>query len=208
MVTNMRAVVLRAGLCATLACVLRVPLAHADIYTWLDATGRVNVSNLAPPAGTRVTSVVRERPASAAEIAAREARQRADVAALEEQVRSLQAEVEATRQPRVAEQPAAPIVYNIITVSPPPAAVADLAAAPVVYANASPALAYGCPPAWAGCATWWPGFATSTVVVGAGRTRFHPFVHGRRFHTPAPHVRGPFDWPSSLPATTGVPMRR
>ena len=39
--------------------------AQAAIYTWTDASGRVNVSNLAPPEGTRVTSVVPESPAVA-----------------------------------------------------------------------------------------------------------------------------------------------
>ena len=206
----MRAVVLRVGFAAVLACTVQAPVTRADVYTWVDSDGRTNVSNLAPPTGVRIRSVVREKPASAADIAAREARQRAELAALEEQLRSLQAQVEATRPPRVAEQPAAPVVYNIITVSPPPAAVPDyFAEAPVVYADATPPPAYGCVPSWSGCATWWPGFTTSTVVVDSGRARrFDPFVHARRFHSPPPHVRGPFDWPSSLPATTGVPMRR
>ena len=204
----MRAIVLRVGFAAVLACTMQAALARADVYTWLDAAGRTNVSNLAPPEGVRLTSVVREKPASAADIAAREARQRAELAALEEQVRTLQAQVEVTRPPRVAEQPAAPIVYNIITVSPSPPAVPDFAAAPAVYADATPSPTYSCDPSWAGCAAWWPGFATSTVVVASGHARhFHPFAHGRGSH-PSPHVRGPFDFPSSLPATTGVPMPR
>ena len=205
----MRAVVFHIGFAALLLCAAQAPLAQADVYTWVDSAGLTNVSNLAPPEGVRIRSIVRERPASAADLAAREARQRAELAALEEQVRNLQADVEATRQPRVAEQPAAPVVYNIITVSPTPAAVPDFVAAPVAYADATPAPAYGCVPSWAGCATWWPGFATSTVVVSSGRgRRFDPLVHGHRFHSPPPCVRGPFDFPSSLPATTGVPMRR
>jgi hypothetical protein len=205
--SNMRAVVLRVGIATVLACTVQSPVARADVYTWVDSDGRTNVSNLAPPTGVRIRSVVREKPAIAADIAAREARQRAELAALEEQVRSLQAHVEATRPPRVAEQPAAPVVYNIITVSPSPAAAPDFAAAPVVYADATPPPTYGCVPSWAGCATWWPGF--TTVAVDSGRARrVDPFVHGRRFHSPPPHVRGPFDFPTSLPATTGVPMRR
>jgi hypothetical protein len=166
------------------------------------------VSNLAPPEGVRIRSVVREKPASAADIAAREAHRRAELTALEEQVRNLQAQVEAARQPRVAEQPAAaPVVYNIITVSPPP--MPDFAAAPVAYADTTPAAAYGCVPSWAGCATWWPGFATSTVVVSSPRIRrFGGFGPEHRFRSP-PRTRGAFDFPTSLPATTGgMPTRR
>ena len=53
---------LRASLLAAVACGLGVELAHADIYTWVDPTGRVNVSNLPPPEGVRVTSVTLEIP--------------------------------------------------------------------------------------------------------------------------------------------------
>ncbi|HET9729178.1 MAG TPA: DUF4124 domain-containing protein [Acidimicrobiia bacterium] len=204
----MGAVVLRIGLAAVLLFAAQVPLAHADVYTWVDSAGRTNVSNLAPPKDVRIRSVVREKPASAADIAVREARQRAELAALQEQVRSLQTEVEATR-PLPIGTPAAPVVYNIISVSPPPPVVSDLATAPVPYADATPAPTYGCVPSWAGCTTWWPGFATSTVVVHSPRARhFDRFGHAHPFGSPPPHARGPFDFPSSLPATTGVPMRR
>ena len=37
---------LPAVLAGTLFGVLALPLAHADIYTWTDETGRVNISNL------------------------------------------------------------------------------------------------------------------------------------------------------------------
>ena len=56
--------------------------AHADVYTWVDAAGNVNVSNLAPPAGTRVKSIAREDPdakarAEAARAAAKDTQLRA-----------------------------------------------------------------------------------------------------------------------------------
>ena len=35
-------------------------LARADVYTWTDAKGIVNVSNLAPPEGARVDKVVQD----------------------------------------------------------------------------------------------------------------------------------------------------
>ena len=37
-------------------------LAHADIFTWVDSSGQVNVSNLDPPAGVVVTNVIRDTP--------------------------------------------------------------------------------------------------------------------------------------------------
>ena len=37
-----------------LAAACALPRAHADIYTWTDESGRVNISNLAPPEGARV----------------------------------------------------------------------------------------------------------------------------------------------------------
>ena len=59
---------LRASLPAILAGTFGLQLAHADIYTWVDASGSINVSNVAPPEGVRVTSVMHE---SAPAIAAR-----------------------------------------------------------------------------------------------------------------------------------------
>ena len=51
---------LTAMLAGTLFGAFALPLAHADIYTWTDETGRVNLSNLTPPEGVKVTRVVQE----------------------------------------------------------------------------------------------------------------------------------------------------
>src|SRR5439155_26380625 len=45
-----------------LALTLGDQLAYADIYTWVDASGATNVSNLSPPEGVRVTRVTHENP--------------------------------------------------------------------------------------------------------------------------------------------------
>ncbi len=69
--------------------------AHADVYTWVDKSGSINVSNIAPPDGVQVTSVVHANPeANAAhEAAAREAARQAEVQALADRVRQLEGEV-------------------------------------------------------------------------------------------------------------------
>ena len=43
---------LNAGLPAVLAWTLALQPAHADIYTWVDASGTINMSNLQPPSGS------------------------------------------------------------------------------------------------------------------------------------------------------------
>jgi len=68
---------LRTALSVLVAGTLGLQLAHADIYTWADASGSVNVSNLEPPQGARVISVTHTSPADAArENASRDAARR------------------------------------------------------------------------------------------------------------------------------------
>ena len=73
---------LRVSLPAILAATFGLQLAHADIYTWVDASGSINVSNLAPPDGVRAASVMHESaPATAtSDDAARDAARRASSA--------------------------------------------------------------------------------------------------------------------------------
>jgi hypothetical protein len=184
------------------ACAL--PPAHADIYTWTDDKGRVNISNLEPPDGARVTNVMRENKAmTAANEAAREAareRERealkeAEVRALAERVRQLQAEVENARRPApppvVAAAPAPAYVPYSGEYAPPPVAQYN-------FINASPTMGggggggYGCYTGWPDCQFGWypgfyPGFYPVSVVLPRDR-------HFRRDHFPArptPHPRGP-----------------
>jgi hypothetical protein len=166
----------RASLLMALAGMGASPVVHADVFTWVDKSGRVNVSNLDPPADAHVTSVVHvnaPKVTPAAVDAAREARHRAEVAALAEQVRQLQDEVKAAQRPFPAPQPR----YRAAAVPRAPYAAGDWApdASPYAY-DAPPITSAGCDPSWAGCAPFW-GFPTSVIVL---RTpRFHRFASSR-----------------------------
>jgi uncharacterized protein DUF4124 len=159
-----------------LAGLLLAHAAYADIYTWIDASGGMNVTNLEPPRGARVTKVVRAPPARPQEAESERPRE-AEVTALTERVRQLEDEIEAAR--RSAPPPAPPVVYPIVVVSPPPMVIAE---ANVSYPPPA-APAYGCEISWAGCALWWnPGFATQTFVGRPhGGRSFRPFNHGNKF---------------------------
>ena len=76
-----------AALAAGCAGVLACAMARADIYTWVDASGNLNLSNQPPPAGVRVTSVYREDPAARAHAEA------ARAASAREELRTLNARV-------------------------------------------------------------------------------------------------------------------
>jgi hypothetical protein len=180
----------RATLLMALAGMGASPAARADVFTWVDKSGRVNVSNLDPPADAHVTSVVHvnaPKVTPAAADAARESRHQAEVAALAEQVRQLQDEVKAAQRPPPAPQPR----YRVAAVPRVPYAAGDWApdASPYAYA-ASPAPAPDCDPSWAGCAPFWgPGFATSIIVLRAPCfNRFSP-SRGHRAFAPRPPRR-------------------
>src|SRR5258707_353391 len=70
--------------------------AHADIYTWVDASGATNVSNVSPPEGVRVTRVAHENPRKAVrpDTSVRDATHDAEIQALSERVQQLQHEVD------------------------------------------------------------------------------------------------------------------
>ena len=82
---------LRVTLPALLAGTFGLEPAHADLYTWVDASGGVNVSNLAPPEGVRITNVIPASPTATHD--AREAVRDAEVQALAKRVRQLEDEV-------------------------------------------------------------------------------------------------------------------
>jgi hypothetical protein len=163
----MRIRLLSAALAASLACSLGVRLAHADIYTWVDASGRVNISNLLPPEGARVTSVTHERvqDPAAREEAGREAARQAELQALTDRVRQLETEIQAALRPVAPPQ----VVYVPVPVPAP---------APVQYqAEMAPPAGDGCDPSWSSCWGWWgPGFYPANVVVvrAPGFRRFPP----------------------------------
>jgi hypothetical protein len=174
---------------------LGLPLAHADIYTWADASGSVNVSNLAPPQGARVISVTHTSAADAArDNAARDAARRAETVALEERVRQLEADAELAKRP-----PAPQVVYPVIP--PPPPYRYDPAPPPVQYTvySSPPAYTMGCDPGWMDCGLgWYPNFYPTGVVFVRAPTfrRFpsvpvrHPFGPGQPMRSFGHSVRG------------------
>ena len=169
--------ILRAALLAAIAVASGAQLAHADIYTWADASGSINVSNLAPPEGVRVISVEHASPQAVAarEDAAREAARRAE--ALEERVRQLESEAAARRQAPTQ------VVYPTIPAPPPMQYWSEPASAPVQYvvSEAPPTYTQGCDPSWLSCGLgWWPGFyPTSVVFVRAPNFRRFPAAPNR-----------------------------
>jgi hypothetical protein len=146
--------------------------ARADIYTWTDAGGRVNISNLEPPEGVRVTSVLREtpKPVATQQLSVASTPQ-PDVQALAERVRQLEWEAELAKR-----QPPPPTV--IYVAAPPQQPVVQY---PVQYPYVpEPAPAgygygygYGCDPSRIGCGFSWPSFGYPVGVVVLTTPRLH-----------------------------------
>ena len=178
----MRIRLLGAAWPAVLACSLGLQPACADIYTWVDASGTVNISNLSPPEGARVTNVTHEAPQKTAtrDDAAREAVRQAELQALSDRVRQLENEVEVGRRP----VPTPQVVYVPVTAS-----------APVQYqAEVTPPASGGCDPSWASCWGWWSsGFYPASVIVVRAPNfhRFPPGDPGHRFPPGHPGRRFP-----------------
>jgi len=176
----------RAALCALLA--LAAPLALADVYTWKDAGGRLNVSNVRPPEGVRIESVVHEDPptVSPSAAAARDHARDAEVQALNERVAQLQDDVERAKQqvslPPVVYHPApaAPPVQVTVNVMPSaPAPVTAYAPPYPVYSGypypGYPGLPYDyCDPTIFGCPVF--GYPVGGIVVLNS-----PHAHAKHF---------------------------
>ena len=163
--------------------------------------GRVNISNLDPPEGVRVTNVVRMNApkAAPADDAAREALRQAEMQALADRVRQLQEDVaaagrDAARQAEYRAAQAPPAAQYAGDWLPPPVQYVNVAPPPVQYVNvAPPAIGPACDPSWIGCGLWWtPGFYTTSVafVRAPAFRRPHP-VHGGRPFAPQQPVRAP-----------------
>lgn len=181
---------LRAGW-VVMAIGLLVPaVVHAEIYTWIDAVGVTNVSNLQPPEGVKVTKIQPALPPeiAAREESAREAARKAEAETLAKRVRELEREVAARSVPPDYRPPAPPVVQYIVEPQPAPMQVTVEAASPA-YAGAYA----GCNPSWASCAlSWWPGFYPASVIVvqTPGVRPVHP-IHGGR-NLPGPRLPPPF----------------
>jgi len=185
----MARLILRVALLVGIAGVLPLQPAHADIYTWADPSGSINVSNLKPPDGARVISVEHASPegVAARENAARDAARRAETLALEDRVRQLEADAEARRQPPPQ------VVYPMIPAPPAMAYRVDPAPPPVQYTvySSPPAYTMGCDPGWMDCGLgWYPNFySTGVVFVRAPSFRRFPSVPVGRHFVGSPPMR-------------------
>ncbi len=173
---------LRAAWPAALACTFGLQPAHADIYTWLDASGVVNVSNLAPPEGARVTNIIR---ASVPKNPTRDDTRQAEIQALAERVLALEDEIELAKR-----QAPPPVEYRAIPAPPPPMQYGGYSAPPPVqYAvSAAQPTSPACDLTLMDCGVWWgPGFYPASIIV-LRAPNFHRFLpgHGGRRVTP-PH---------------------
>ena len=171
--------------------------AYADIFTYVDAKGRVNVSNIEPPEDARVTSIVRSKPSPPAPPEGTgDARGNPQVAALTRRIEQLEDEL-ARNEP--SPPPAPPVVYPTVVVPPP--VVTTQAIVYAVPPSPQPAYDYGCASWWSGCGLWWGPpvvFVGSTPVSGRSDRFNHrrdPMMGNRGF-TPRPPL-----FPSSLRAT-------
>jgi hypothetical protein len=183
-----------AALAAALAGMSAQQLAYAEIYTWVDAKGQLNIGNLPPPDGAKVTKIVREAPPNPYNDAARDAAQKAEVEALAQRVDQLQYELQrAARQPPPQPQfvfvPAAsPVVQYITEAAPAPAADCG---------------GYG----WNNCNGWWnpgfPPFASIVYVTPPFRDRAHAALGGMRGGRGDDHGRPP----RRPPAKPGIAVR-
>jgi hypothetical protein len=176
---------LRIALAVALAATFGLRAAHADIYTWVDASGALNVSNLAPPDDAKVLKVVHTDDAAA---------RKTETQVLADRVKQLEDQVAmATSQPppmsyapppAMYAPPAPPVVQYIIEAPQP--------APQYVVDQSPPAYSYpyqSCDPSWYGCSFGWPGYyPSSVVVVSAPPIRNFKPGFGRGFRPrPSPH---------------------
>ena len=177
---------LRIALPIALAATFGLRAAHADIYTWVDSSGGLNISNLTPPDDAKVLKVVHTDDAAA---------RKTEAQALADRVRQLEDQVAmATSQPppmnytpppAVYAPPSPPVVQYIFEAAPPtPQYIVDQSPPPYSYPYSS------CDPSWYGCSFGWgPGFYPSSVIV-VSAPPFRPFKpgFGRGFRPhPSPH---------------------
>ncbi len=185
-------------------------IAQADVYTWIDASGKLNLSNQPPPEGVRVTNVYREDPEARAHAeAARAASAREELRTLNARVAELERALEKAREEQARPPDPAPVAY---APAPPPPAYAS-AMAQTIVAPPMPSYSpyfpnYDC--AWVGCFS--PGsfgFYPSGVVVvnspGAGHSHRGNRGHMDRKPSPPPRFPKPVgelpDPPNLFPGT-------
>ena len=178
----MRIRVHKTALSAFLVGAMAAQVATADIYTWVDPSGSINVSNLSPPEGAHVTSVMHE---SAPKVVPQpDVARQEDVQALAQRVRQLEGELTAAQNqgppPAYIAMPVPTVVQYFVDVGPPQ----------VQYNSVAQP---GCDPGWSDCNAWWnTGFYPAGVVFfqGPNFRRFPPARGGRQF-VGQPQMRGP-----------------
>jgi hypothetical protein len=172
--------------------------AHADVYTWVDAAGNTNVSNLAPPAGARVKSVAREDPAAKARAeAARAAARDAELRALADRVAELERGAAPTMRAGPAAYAAAP-TYAL----PPPYAMAPPSAASPPAPRFSVAMLPSTPPEDA-APSLLPSCGSLDCVPMLGSPFYAPSVVV--IAAPARHHRGRATRRATAPSSTPTP---
>src|SRR5271169_6884742 len=140
---------LRLFLPAVLVGAVSLQPAYADIYTWVDASGTINVSNLAPPDGAHVTNVIHASAptAPAGDQAARDALRDAQVRTLAERVVQLENEVESAQREVLP-----PVLYPPLPPPPMVQYLTEVQAPSVQYVvNAAPPAGNGCDSTWMDC---------------------------------------------------------
>lgn len=161
-------------------------VARADVYTWTDAKGVINVSNLTPPDGARVEKVVHDvapavvPPPAPAPVPTIDPLAQAEVQTLAMRVRQLEYEAD------VARRQAPPMVEYVPVPMP---TTMQYGIEPPLQAS------YGCDPSWIGCGGWaFGGYPAGVVVLAAPNFR-RPFPHRRNhqvaFQGPARGRGGP-----------------
>jgi hypothetical protein len=140
--------------------------AQAEIVGWVDASGRTTYSNLPPPAGVRVTDVIKEAPPPARTPAqAADEESQAQVRTLTERVRQLEWQVEQARR-----DASPPVVYQSAAYPPPPRTACD-------------------PDTFDCDLSWGPVFYVGGVVPRSHREHhFEPF-RGKHHFAPPPPTR-------------------
>jgi Domain of unknown function (DUF4124) len=148
--------------------------AHADIYTWVDANGSINVSNMTPPDGAHVTNVTHESVPRVAPAA--DAMRQADVQALTQRVQQLESELAMAQY----QQPP-PQAYTVM--QPPPVVqyFVDASSPQVQYNSSGPT---GCDSGWGDCGgSWWNAgvFPVGVAFLQAPRFKRLPPMRERQF---------------------------
>ena len=178
-----------AGAAAAGAAALGAPPAQADIYTWVDASGTINVSNIAPPDGVNMLRVIHASAPAAP--AGNPDNSDAQVRALTERVGQLENQLELAQS-----QGPPPMPYVVV---PPPVVQYITEFAPQVqYVNPAPQGSAGCDPSWTDCGSgsWWsPAYYPAVVLWPQPHfSRPRSFPGGRQVATQLPMHAPPANW--------------